>query len=86
MEIGGQILNVDHIVAAGPRALSKYPPTLDMLKAKGEATEVTSVLMRGLAAPLILEVEFAEFRRLLDRLLNLHVTEGETIRHDHHAR
>lgn len=77
MEIDNTILNVDHIIAASPT---------EYRDAAGHRYHGTQVVTLTRDAPLILQVEFVDFRQRLDRLLNLRVTEGETIRHDHHAR
>jgi len=77
MEVAGQILNVDMIVCSSPT---------EIRQPNGLTRSGTRVELHGRSTPLMLDVEFAEFRRLLDRLLNLHVTEGETVHHDHRAR
>ena len=73
MEVAGVIINVDLIITV---------TSTEMREPTGFARPGTRIELRDKPTPLILPIEFAEFRRLLDRLLNLHVTEGETVRRD----
>lgn len=71
LEVAGVIINVDRIIAAS---------STEIRQPNGLTRFGTRVLMTDRSDPLMLDIEFAEFRRLLDRLINRHVTEADTVR------
>lgn len=77
LEVAGQIVNVDMIQCVSMTEL-RTP--------NGLTRSGTRLELHGRSTPLMLDIEFAEFRRLLDRLINQRATEADTVRAEHWKR